>query len=79
MTKIEIRYNWRFFDEVRGKHFVTRYKCTEEFIRRSYPDAVAVEHTREELEILDDLDGALKSTSMAHFNTGSLGKEKSPP
>lgn len=67
MPKIDIRYRWKYWDEPRKKHLVTAFHCTEEFIRKEHPDAVAVENTREELHLPDE---PLRSTSMSHFNTG---------
>jgi hypothetical protein len=40
--RIENVYRWRYFDAARGKHFTTRYHCTEEAIRAEHPDAVPV-------------------------------------
>jgi hypothetical protein len=50
-----IRYRWRYFDEVRGRSFTTRYWCEEAQIRIEHPDAVQVEGSRQELVVPDDV------------------------
>ena len=55
MPRTELRYRWRFYDEARGKHFVTRYHATEDQIRPRHADAVAVPGTEHLLELPDDL------------------------
>ncbi len=49
--KIEVRYSWRF---KRGKRTVmSSIKMTEERARREDPEAVRLDHTREEVAIWD--------------------------
>ena len=55
MPRTELRYRWRYYDEVRKKHLVTRYHATEEQIRPRHPDATAVPGTEQVLELPDDL------------------------
>lgn len=71
MPTIDIRYRWRYWDEVRRKHCTTRFHCTEEFIRKEHPDAVAVENSRQELVLVDDP----YANSTAHFFTGPPDNE----
>lgn len=62
-----ILYNWRYWDEIRGKHIVTRWKATEEEIKRQHPDATPMLDTREIREVSDDP----FDNSMGHLLRGS--------
>lgn len=54
MPRAIVLFNWRVQSEINGKWITTRYKATEEDIRRQHPEAIAVEHTREERTVSDD-------------------------
>lgn len=60
---VEIRYRWRYYDEVRRRHVVTSFHCTEDLIHKEYPDAQPVEGTREELTIVENW----RVNSTSHF------------
>jgi hypothetical protein len=55
MPRLIVRYLWRYYDPIRKRTMTTRYYATEEEIRPRHPDAVAVEHTRQEMEVSDDI------------------------
>lgn len=67
MAHIEIWYRWRYFCEIRQKHLTTKYHCNEQQIKREYPDAVPVEHTRREQRVFDSQEEALQATSTARL------------
>jgi len=50
----EIRYRWRYYDDARGRHYVTRHYCTEAQIRTEHPDATPVEGSRQILELAEN-------------------------
>ena len=50
----EVTYRWRYYDSARRKWCITRHQCTEESIRKEYPDATRIESTRREIELLTD-------------------------
>lgn len=54
MGKVLVLYRWRVFDPVRKRLITTRYRATEEQIRKSHPEATPIESTREDREISDD-------------------------
>lgn len=58
---LEVRYRWRYYDEVRKKWFTTSYHCTESAIRKEHPDATPVDGSRQEFTLSDD---PLRSTPM---------------
>lgn len=66
MTRVLIRYQWRYYDEIRERWVTTRYKTEEEIIRKQYPDAIPVEGTREELAVEDNCN----ALSTGHFYRG---------
>lgn len=52
---IEHHYNWRYQDH-RGKWRTTRYLCTEESIKKEFPNATPVQGTLRVVEVTDTLD-----------------------
>jgi hypothetical protein len=68
MSRTELRYRWRYIDQIRKKHWTTRHHATREEIEREHPDAVAVPGTKQILELAKD--GL--SNSMARFQQGLL-------
>lgn len=73
MGKIEIRYNWSYYDPVRKRRCRTSYKTTEESIKREYPDATPIEATREELELIDEQSWLVNSTSAFQCGVADIG------
>jgi hypothetical protein len=64
---IELVYRWRYFDAARGKHFTTRYLCTEEQIRLlDHPDAEAVSDSLE-VRGIPEKDDDQTGRSLAHL------------
>jgi putative SOS response-associated peptidase YedK len=63
----QIRYRWRYFDEARGRHCVTSYRCSWDQIRVEHPDATPVDGSRQELELLDNW----LANSTAKFGLGA--------
>lgn len=61
-----LRYRRRYSDPVRKKHCTTRYRATEEEIRREHPDAVVVPDSEQVLTLQDDV----LANSMAGFQIG---------
>jgi hypothetical protein len=49
--KTEIRYKWR--TRWAGKWSTTRYWCTEAEMLSRHPDAIRLDHTRQELQVPD--------------------------
>lgn len=47
-------FRWRCFCEIRSKWFTTPYHATEETIRKDYPGAVRIDHTRKTVDIPED-------------------------
>lgn len=68
MKKTIVLYNWRIRDPVSGRFYTTRYKATEETIRKEHPEAVAVESTREERVADDD--------RLGHSTAQFMGEKK---
>lgn len=65
--RIEFVYRWRYFDAARGKHFTTRYLCTEEQIRLlGHPDAEAVSGSVK-LRGMPEKDDEQTGRSLAHL------------
>jgi hypothetical protein len=50
-----IRYRWRYYDEARGRYFITRYWCEESLIRIEHPDAIVVPGSEQRLDVPDDI------------------------
>jgi hypothetical protein len=66
LMPISIRYRWRYYDEARGRHFVTRYWCEEAFIRIQHPEAVQVPGSEQRLDVPDDI----RTNSTGRFGQG---------
>lgn len=63
-----IRYRWRTL--WLGKWGVTRYHATEEEIRKTNPEAVKLEHTREVILVAETSE-EIRSASTSAFFKGS--------
>ncbi|OWW18399.1 hypothetical protein [Noviherbaspirillum denitrificans] len=68
--RIEIVYFVRYFDPVRKRKAVTRYKLTEADARARYGEIELVEASREERRV----GGDPRRNSAAHLHTGSPDK-----
>lgn len=67
VSRVKIRYRWRYYDELRGRYFTTRHWAAAEDFLPSHPGATPIEGTHQELVLSGD---PLTATSMARFNTG---------
>ena len=54
MDKVLVLYNWRVFDPVRERFYVTRYKATVDEMRTRHPEATLIESSREDRQLSDD-------------------------
>lgn len=70
LSRIEIRFRWRYWDAIHNRYATTGFHCTAEQIAVEHPDAVPVEGTRQELRLPESMDEALRATSVSHFNAG---------
>lgn len=75
MAQILVRYRWRYFDAARGRHFTTRWYCTEEEIRRGHPDATAVPGSEQHLRLADNP----MASSTARFCVGQGAPSRVTP
>ena len=70
LERTEIVYLVRYFDPVRKRKAVTRYKLTEAEARARYGEIELVAASREERTV----GGDPRRLSAAHLHTGSPGK-----
>ena len=63
--KVQITYHWRVQNHI-GRWHTTRFDCTEEFIRRSHPEATMLPETRVERIVPDTEEELMKAMCASH-------------
>ncbi|MEE9871531.1 MAG: hypothetical protein PBV86_12200 [Delftia lacustris] len=63
--KTQITYLWRYQNHM-GRWRTTRFDCTEEFIRKSHPEAVMLPETRVERIVPDTEDELMEAMCRSH-------------
>jgi len=54
MARELVLYRWRCYCEIRKRWFVTRNPLSEESIKKEYPSAERLDHTRTVIQLSDD-------------------------